>query len=125
MFSAPKITQEFAIINWQQMSSTKILNLDRAISGFLVPTCSWKGTALKLFDIEDCTDESIFNNTTDKVCPGYVEYNKTSNILRIICANESCISVKKVGVYGKKVMSAKDFYNGFLTKVPVNERYFT
>lgn len=124
VFLAPRITSEFAVINWQQMSSSKILNLDRAISGILVPTCSWKGTPIKLIDMQNCSDQNILNNNNE-VCPGYVEYHKTSNILRIMCVNGFCIGVKKVGVYGKKIMSAKDFYNGFLTKVPINERYFT
>lgn len=126
LFSAPKLTPEFAVINWEKMSSTQIYNLERAVSGVLVPTCLWKSTPVKLFGIEDCsTDSIIVNQTNIELRPGYVEHHKPSNILKILCACKSSISVQKVGVRGKKIMSASDFYNGFLSKVPVNERYFT
>lgn len=124
LFAAPKLTPEFAVINWEKMSSVQIYNLDRAVSGVLIPTCLWKSTLVKLFEIEDCTDSNIVNQTNNELRPGYVEHHKPSKTLKILCAGKSSISVQKVGVHGKKIMSASDFYNGFLSKVSINERYF-
>lgn len=103
------------------MSSSQIQNLDRAISGILTPTCSWRNTPVKLIDIQDCTN---CNSLVDK-SPGYIEHHKQTKTLRILCANKTSISVEKVGVFGKKVMSATDFHNGFISKEPLSSRYFT
>lgn len=107
------------------MSSLQVLNLDRAVSGVLVPTCTWKSTPVKLFDIQGCSDAYISNQASDDLQPGHAEHDKPSRTLKVLCADKRYISVQKLGVHGKKIMSASDFYNGFLSKVPVNERYFT
>lgn len=113
------------MIHWQKMSSLQILNLDRAVSGMLIPTCTWKNTPVKLFDIQNCNNSDIVNQASNHLQPGYVEHHKPSKTLKILCADKRCITVQKLGVRGKKIMSASDFYNGFLSKVPVHERYFT
>lgn len=125
IFSAPKLTSEFALIHWHKMSATQVYNLNRAVTGILVPYCFWKNTPVKLYEIQQYSDGNFLNQIIQEFSPGYVEYYKTSKKLRVLCANNSFISVGKVGVYGKKVMSATDFFNGFLSKVPPAERYLT
>lgn len=49
--------------------------------------------------------------------PGTVEYVKLDKCLKVICGNGSSVSVYKLGLEGKRVMSAAEFYNGFLTKI--------
>lgn len=124
-FLAPKLTSEFSKVNWQKMSATQIYNLARALTGILEPTCFWKNTPVKLYEMYKSNDEAYTNKIADEFQPGYVEYHKPSTTLIILCSNKSCIGVGKIGVYGKKVMSASDFYNGYLSKVPSKERYFT
>lgn len=114
------------MIKWETMSSTEICNLDRAICGVLVPTCFWKNTRVKLFQIKEFVGVKILENTFDHVLsPGHVMYDKLSKTLRILCASKTFISVGKVGVLGKKPMNATDFYNGFISKQSMNEWYFT
>lgn len=122
MISAPKLTSEFALIKWETMCSTQIQNLERALSGIMVPTCFWRDTPVKLFEIQDCPLNNIANKF---VVPGYVEHQKSFKRLKIMCANNTSITVKQVGVFGKKIMTTTEFYNGFLSKVSVDDRYFT
>ncbi|XP_023029566.2 methionyl-tRNA formyltransferase, mitochondrial [Leptinotarsa decemlineata] len=120
---APKITPDFATIDWMNMQSSDVYNLYRALHGFLSPTTSWKGIPVKLHDIEEC-NESITHANEEPIGVGYVKYDKRTKALRIICSNRTCISVGKISVFGKKVMSASDFNNGYLKKVFPSDRYF-
>lgn len=124
-FLAPKLTPEFAVIHWSKMTASQIFNLDRAVTGILQPTCFWKNIPIKLYEIQEYGDDSILNKVIDDFHPGYVEYNKHLKKLIVLCASKSYITVEKIGVHGKKIMTARDFYNGFLTKVLPTERYFT
>ncbi|KAG5879970.1 hypothetical protein JTB14_036182 [Gonioctena quinquepunctata] len=119
---APKVKPEFAVVNWNIMHSKEVYNLYRALKGFLSPITSWNGAPVKLQDIEECSESVISDN--ELLEPGYVKYDKTSKKLRVTCANRTSISVSKIGIFGKKVMSANDFNNGFLKKVSPLERYF-
>lgn len=50
--------------------------------------------------------------------PGHVLYSKPHKALIVECAGSTWISVKEVGIQGKKSMKAADFYNGFISKLP-------
>ncbi|VEN42046.1 unnamed protein product [Callosobruchus maculatus] len=121
---APKIKNDFATIKWDTMTSTQVHNLNRAVSGIMVPTSTWKGTAVKLIGIEDC--DSVVNLPKDnhQLRPGYVYYDKRTNSLLVLCSNNTWIRVKQVGVYGKRIMSACDFNNGYIKKEPPDKSFF-
>jgi methionyl-tRNA formyltransferase len=57
---------------------------------------------------------------------GTIEYNKSTHCLQVSCAgpDQRRVSISKLSIGKKKAMSAADFYNGFLSKVPVEARCF-
>ncbi|KAF7264712.1 hypothetical protein GWI33_022542 [Rhynchophorus ferrugineus] len=114
---APKITPEFARIKWNRMTSKDIYNLARALEGIHHLTTNWGDISLKLIDI------SIDNNIYPSKEPGSLEYVRSQNILRIECAKRTFIKISRIGIPGKKVMSANDFNNGFLKKQAVDQIY--
>lgn len=109
------------------MSATQVYDLGRALCGFLPLTTTWKNTVIKLYDVCKCDAEY---NTEELGCsstakPGYVIYDKSKRILKVKCADGKWISIKKVGVIGKKTMSATDFNNGYIKKEVVENRFLT
>ncbi|XP_030751420.1 methionyl-tRNA formyltransferase, mitochondrial-like [Sitophilus oryzae] len=65
-------------------------------------------SSVKLIDIEIC------KSNAKCIAPGSVTYDKPSQTLRVECANGTFISVKRISVLGKKVMTASEFNNGYL-----------
>lgn len=55
------------------------------------------------------------NKDMENLLPGHTVFNKKSKVLSIRCA-DGYVSFQKVVVKGRKPMSAKDFYNGFISK---------
>lgn len=55
--------------------------------------------------------------------PGTFDYSKSEKCLKVICGRGTSVLVYKIGLEGKKVMSASEFYNGFLSKVK-EKNYF-
>lgn len=49
--------------------------------------------------------------------PGTVVYERKARVVRVRCA-DGWVSFRQVVVKGRKPMSAQDFYNGFISKVP-------
>lgn len=125
MISAPKLTPDFAVICWETMSSTKIYNLERATKNLVSPTCSWQGIQVKLVNIEDCGRISEEDDFGKLSLTGSVLFEKKCKTLRILCFGKTSIRVRNVGVIGRKVMSAVDFYNGFISKEPLESRRFS
>ncbi|RXG67403.1 hypothetical protein Avbf_10952 [Armadillidium vulgare] len=54
---------------------------------------------------------------------GQIIYIKQNGVLRVKCLN-GFVDFKSIKVTGKKKMSALDFYNGFMSKVPYTKHYF-
>nr|CAI5838676.1 unnamed protein product [Callosobruchus analis] len=121
---APKVKSDFATIKWNAMTSTQVYNLNRAVCGIMRPTSTWKGTAVKLIDIEDCVSGVNLPKDGYQLRPGYVCYDKRTNSLLVLCSNNTWIRVKQVGVCGKRTMSASDFNNGYIKKEPPDKTFF-
>lgn len=125
-FIAPKVTSEFARVSWEKMTSSEIYNRERALTGLFSLISSWKGTPVKLLGVMDCGNCDLSSNDKDSapLKPGYVRYDKKRKVLLIVCANKTLISVEKIGIFGKKVMSAPDFNNGYIKKESVDNKCF-
>lgn len=82
---------------------------------------------IKLYDVCKLGEESGTTKelTDSKAQPGYVVYDKVNKALKVKCANGTWICIKKVGVPGKKIMSATDFNNGYIMKESVENRFLT
>ena len=61
--------------------------------------------------------------TVPPLLPGQLHYSWRLNVIWVGCCN-SYVGFKDVKLANKKIMSAKDFHNGFLGKVSNNELYF-
>ncbi|XP_031633504.1 methionyl-tRNA formyltransferase, mitochondrial [Contarinia nasturtii] len=120
---APKVPESMATINWQMMTAKYVCNLYRALYSFKWLTTCWQKRRVKIRDL-DLTNDGVNESNLDR-SPGYVEYDKINKCLCVHCSDGHFISIKKLSVEGKPVMTAADFNNGFLKKVDPKQRYFT
>lgn len=120
MVTAPRITPSIAQINWNSMSSNCVYNLYRALVGVYALSTSFNDSSIKLYDLSKCIDEMNCENIT----PGSIRYGKESKLLTVQCADGKWINIGKVGLTGRKIMTACDFYNGFLSKKNVKFKIF-
>lgn len=114
---APKIDPSKAVVLWDHLSAQCVINLDRALTGVYPLTTTFHSTPVKLYNISQ-KQTSVINS----VIPGLVKYCKRSKTLEIQCSDGNWITVKNVGVPGRRIMSAADFNNGFLSKITENLR---
>ena len=118
---APRITSSFANVDWEHMSARKIYNLGRALTGLYPLFTTWNSTPIKLFDVELCEEVS---NVTALGMPGFVAYDRSDLLIKVRCADGQWISVKSVAVHNKKLISARDFNNGYVKKQQMEHRVF-
>ncbi|CAH0558677.1 unnamed protein product [Brassicogethes aeneus] len=117
---APKINHEFARIDWNKKNAKEVYNLERSLVGFLLPFTTWNGNTVKLQGIKEAKCDTSLQDYN----PGFIIYDKKNKVIIVLCANKTCVSVSKIKVWKKEVMSATDFNNGFLKKATVAKRYF-
>lgn len=78
--------------------------------------CNKNNNAEKEFTFSQRTSNTKCENEDVKsLSPGCIVFNKKTKVLSVQCA-DGCVNFKKVIVKGRKPMSAKDFYNGFISK---------
>lgn len=105
------------------MSARHIFNLYRALYSFKVLLTSWRNHRVKIQEIIFPDERDQLSEIVPKP-PGHVEYLRKRKLLRVFCANGDFIFVNKLGIHGKRIMSAPEFSNGFLNKVSESERFF-
>lgn len=94
------------------MSAEQIYNLYRAMYSFKPITTRWQQQLVRLIEIRKDSNKEFRSNKR----PGSVEYAKSDKVLKVVCSDRRCIVVTKLGIEGKKIMSAMDFNNGFIKK---------
>lgn len=104
------------------MTATQVYNLGRALEGVLPLTSKWKNVPVKLYEVQRSEIEKI---ESCEAKAGYVVYDKSDKLLKVKCADGNWISIRQVGVVGKRTMSATDFNNGYVKKEIVDNRYLT
>jgi methionyl-tRNA formyltransferase len=129
VLAAPRVTSSLAVIKWQNMEARKIYNLHRALTGLYSLTTTWHGLPIKLLEpsLETgiCKQEQQTRNSWLLKRPGCVEFNHKGRFLHVLCADSKWISFRAIVVPGKKPMSPKDFYNGYMSKHSVTEWTFS
>lgn len=115
--SAPKVTPALAQVNWNS-SAIEVYNLYRALYSMKPLTTTWNSLQVKLIEIK------ISSDAVSTEPPGTIEYFKIERYLKVICGNGRSICVHRLGLEGKKVMTAAEFYNGFLGKTK-GKNFFT
>ncbi|XP_037027529.1 methionyl-tRNA formyltransferase, mitochondrial [Bradysia coprophila] len=114
---APKVMPELAQVNWNS-SALEIYNLYRALYSFKPLATRWNDRQVRITKMMYSSSDAVSTRP-----PGSVEYNKLDKYLKVICGNGCSVRVLNLGLEGKKVMSANEFYNGFLSKVK-DKSYF-
>lgn len=117
---APKIDIEFSKVRWLKMTAVDVFNLYRSLYTFKHPSTTFQGDPVKLIEIN--YDSNQIPNLFLK--PGQVSFCKFKNALLVQCADYNTIEILKLSIAKKKVMSARDFDNGFLKKCLEAERNF-
>ena len=120
LLPAPKITKELAKLNFAAMDATAVYTLERAISHMFPLSTNWLKTPVKLLDIRPST----CSPPSEIPQPGHIYYNKKKRKINVECCGRTFITFSKV-VAKNRTMSSDDFYNGFLSRVPENQRFFS
>lgn len=55
---------------------------------------------------------------------GFIRYCRKTKRLRVGCQDRSTVDIEQLSIGGKKVMSAQEFSNGFLSKIEPPDRVF-
>lgn len=109
---APKITVADSWVNWEEQTVEELDRLYRAIGSRVLLRTLWMGKTVKLMDLVDVEEIPDFQAATqEQLIPGTAHFHKESNILLIRCKN-GWTGFKRVVL--KKLLSAADFYNGYL-----------
>ncbi|KAK2586276.1 hypothetical protein KPH14_001531 [Odynerus spinipes] len=111
---APKLTPNISLIIWDEMSATHIYNLQRALTGLYPLTTKFQDITIKLLDVRKIQKSSHLSHIKPDI-PGVVTFDKVNNVLIVKCKDDSWVSVAKVSMPGRRLMSAKDFNNGFIS----------
>lgn len=106
------------------MSAESIRRRFRALYKFKELTTTFNDFEVLIVELELEQNGQLDGQATPFRGNGSVEYLRSSNLLRVRCADGECVLFKSVRVKGKKTMDAKDFTNGFLKKVDVSHRFF-
>ncbi|XP_053594412.1 methionyl-tRNA formyltransferase, mitochondrial isoform X1 [Microplitis demolitor] len=112
---APKITRKISSINWDELTAKNVYDIQRALTGIYPLITNFEGNKIKIYGIK------LFNHRTNmtatsKIIPGLMSYDKKFDLLIIQCEDGNWISVNQVSMANRKKLSAKEFYNGFLSK---------
>nr|UYM80455.1 ferritin-like protein [Terebratalia transversa] len=118
--NAPKTNSSFAIIKWELQSQENIWRQYRAIGDMFNLRCSWNGVTVKLIDMVSLDEmrqmeltEHIQMELHHDVPIGCPFYHKKSNLLCIKCT-DNWVAFRNIII--RKTMTAKAFYNGYLSK---------
>lgn len=112
------------VIDFEKMTARKIYATARSLYGLFPLQTKWKSNVVKLYDV------NLVNNTNDNlilrtnVVPGLVIYDKKNEQILVCCAEHTFISVRRIGIVGKKPMTAKEFNNGYVKKEIIENRMF-
>lgn len=102
------------------MSAVNVFDLYRSLYTFKNPSTTFQGDPVKFIEIN--YDSNQIPNSFLK--PGQVSFCKDKNALLVQCGDYNTIDILKLSIGKKKVMSARDFNNGFLKKCPEAEASF-
>ncbi|XP_058443696.1 methionyl-tRNA formyltransferase, mitochondrial [Malaya genurostris] len=118
---APKIDPQFAEVRWSEMGAKQVYDLYRSLYSYKALTTRFcHGEQVKLFRLHfDDNDGSH-----DCLPPGHIQYCRRKKRLRVCCNDGRLVDVDQLSIGGKKMMNAQEFYNGFLSKLTVEERMF-
>lgn len=124
-FPAPKIDAQFAEIRWSEMSGKQVYDLYRSLYSYRPLTTRLGGEPVKIVKL-CCQELEEEEATRDGMLlqVGQIRYCRKRKRLRVGCRDGSIVDVEQLSIGGKKVMSAQEFNNGFLSKMEPTARMF-
>ncbi|XP_069767660.1 methionyl-tRNA formyltransferase, mitochondrial isoform X2 [Narcine bancroftii] len=109
---APKITVADSWVNWEEQTVEELDRLHRAIGSRVPLRTLWMGKTVKLMELVDAEETPDLRAAKqEQFIPGTVYFQKESDVLLVRCKN-GWTGFKQVVL--KKLLSAADFYNGYL-----------
>lgn len=125
LFPAPKIDAKLSHIDWSSLNAVEIYNRWRATCHLFKLQTYFHGANVKLNDAEPPTTTTLeltAENLVD-VRPGRIVVDRSRNLLFVRC-QEDWLAFRHVTLHRRPVMSALDFFNGYLQKKDVSQHYF-
>lgn len=101
------------------MTALQVYDLYRAIYSFKPVLTFFRNETVRLLEISKVDSSSNEYNAV----AGHMKFHWKSKKLTVTCCDGNSLEILKLSI-GKKVMNARDFNNGFLTKIKENERKF-
>lgn len=99
------------------MTALQVHDLYRSLYSFKHLLSKFKNEPIKILEI------SKIDQKSDHMAAGHLKFLWETKKLIVTCCDGNSIEIVKLSI-GKKVMSARDFYNGFLSKISESERKF-
>ncbi|XP_032785352.1 methionyl-tRNA formyltransferase, mitochondrial isoform X1 [Daphnia magna] len=119
---APKIDATLSHIDWSSMNAAQIYNRWRATRHLFKLQTFFHGNNVKLNDVEPPTTKAptMFQDVVDR--PGRIIVDRQRNLLFVRC--QDWVAFRHVTLHRRPVMSALDFFNGYLQKKAIDQHYF-
>jgi len=115
------VEKSISVIDWRVTDADSIYNKYRALCGLWPLMTTWHGIAVKLLKVS----KHRIPNLETQLIPGQIVYDKRSHKLSVKCGGKGgCVSIEKLKITGHKIMSGKDFFNGFVYMRPDEEWKF-
>nr|CAG4649612.1 EOG090X0BM2 [Scapholeberis mucronata] len=124
---APKIDSQLSRIDWNSMTAAQIYNRWRALRHLFKLQTSFRGENVKLNEIEPPSTVPppppvMSSNLVER--PGRIVVDRQRNLIFVRC-QDWWVAIRLVTPHRRPVMSAIDFFNGYLQKRPAEEHYFS
>lgn len=115
-----------SVVKWSEMNAERVYNLHRAVGHVYPLKTKWLEHEVKLYDVSVDTEHSvpmIYDGQT--IAAGLVRFRNNDSVLLVQCADGKWIIVRNVKITGRKLISPKDFRNGYLDRIPeqLNRRF--
>lgn len=106
------------------MSAVQIYDRWRALHHLFKLQTSFHGDNVKLNEIEPPPPQlpALTSNVLDR--PGRIVVDRKRNLILVRSGHQDWVAVRHVTLHRRPVMSAVDFFNGYLQKRPAEEHYF-
>nr|CAG4651257.1 EOG090X0BM2 [Simocephalus serrulatus] len=121
---APKIdAQSLSRIDWRSMNASQIYNRWRALRHLFKLQTIFHGVNVKLNNVEPPTTKPPATCQDVPLTPGRIVLDRQRNLLFVGCS-EDWVAISQVTLHRRPVMSALDFFNGYLQRRSVAQHYF-
>lgn len=120
---AKKLKPEMGLLSFKSEDSKLIDRKVRAFTGFIHLYMTYsQGLKCKLYDMRSPSEVETYRldklvNSNEKALPGKIFFHKRRRTLCIKCSDGHWLAFDRVAPSNKHIMSASDFYNGYLANV--------